>query len=352
MGVTGKDVAQYVGVSAATVSMVFRNKPGVSSEVRGRVLAAAQALGYEYTGTAGTRQAGVIQLIIYKRHGKVVSDTPFFEHLTKGVADEVHRLGFQLSITYFYGTESAAEQLRGIKSTKCAGIILLATEMHTDDLAIFESLNVPIVLLDNWFPSKRYDAVVIDNRRGAMYATQYLIKCGHTRLGYLHSKVGIRNFLERREGYLGAVGSIKKPGNDSAQRIVRVGTTIESAFEDMSAYLAIDPVLPTAFFADNDIIAAGCIRALLKAGYRVPEEISVIGFDDMPICQLIEPQLTTMAVPKESMGALAVERLEKCIRGKTGGEVIRTCVFPEIVCRMSVLDLLQKSRGADAPAQT
>lgn len=339
MRVTAKDVARHVGVSAATVSLVFRNKPGVSSEVRSKVLSAAQELGFEYVGAVGNRQSSVIQLIIYKRHGKVVSDTPFFENLTKGVADEVHRVGCQLSITYFYGTESTTEQLRGIKSTKCAGIILLATEMHTADLAVFEALNVPIVLLDNWFPSKHFDAVVIDNRRGAQYATQYLVQCGHTRIGYLHSKVDIRNFLERREGYLSALNTIKKPEADSAQRIIRVGTTIDSAFEDMSAYLAIDPVLPTAFFADNDIIAAGCVRALLKAGYRVPEEISVIGFDDMPICQLLEPQLTTMAVPNERMGALAVEKLNKYISETAGGEIIRICVLPEIVPRDSVLDL-------------
>lgn len=343
MSVTAKDVAQRVGVSAATVSMVFRKKPGVSSAVRTRVLEAAQELGYEYVDSGASHRSSIIQLIIYKRHGKVVSDTPFFEHLTKGVSDEVRALGYQLTITYFYGTESVSEQLRSITSAQCAGIILLTTEMHSADMAAFESLSVPIVLLDNWFPNKRYDAVVIDNQRGAWRAVHYLIKCGHTRLGYLNSKVDIRNFTERRDGYLSAVSSLRELGNNSAQRIVRVGTTLESAFEDMSAYLAADPVLPTAFFADNDIIAAGCMRALLKAGYRVPDEISIIGFDDMPLCQMLEPKLSTMAVPKESMGALAVERLDKRIRGETGGEIVRLSVFPEIISRESVLDLHAKN---------
>lgn len=339
MDITAKDVAQYVGVSTATVSMVFRNKPGISDAVRARVLQAAQELGFSYNGSGAARRLGIIQLIIYKRHGKVVSDTPFFEHLTKGVADGVHALGYQLSITYFYRTESVAEQIRSLASTKCVGIILLTTEMHSGDVAAFDALNVPIVLLDTWFPSKRYDAVVIDNQRGAWNAVHSLIKCGHTRLGYLHSKVDIRNFNERRDGYLSAVNSMKETAADCAQRIIPIGTTLESAFEDMSAYLATDPVLPTAFFADNDIIAIGCMRALLKAGYRIPQEISVIGFDDLPLCQLMEPKLTTMAVPKERMGALAAERLDKCIRGETGGETIRLSVFPEIITRESVLDL-------------
>lgn len=343
MKVTAKDVAQRAQVSTATVSMVFRNRPGISEPVRAKVRAAAEELGFSYEGAAApVHKSRIIQFIIYKRHGKVVSDTPFFEHLTKGVADEVNALGYQLSITYFYGTESAQEQLRSIQTLKCMGIILLTTEMHSADLNVFESLNVPIVLLDNWFPNKRYNTVVIDNQRGAWYAAHYLIQHGHVRLGYLKSSVEIRNFSERWDGYLHALSALKDPHNDSAQRIVRVGTTLEAAFEDMSAYLAADPVLPTAFFADNDIIAAGCMRALLKAGYRVPEEISVIGFDDMPICQMLEPKLTTMAVPKERMGALAVQRLDQLIRGQTDGEIIRISVFPEIIVRDSVLDLNRK----------
>jgi LacI family transcriptional regulator len=339
MNLTAREVAQKAGVSPATVSLVFRGKPGISARTRARVLAAAQELGFAYAAPAQARPLQTVQLVLYKRHGKVVADTPFFENLTKGISDTVHALGYQLSITYFYAAENIAEQLRGIQSSHCVGILLLTTEMHTADLAPFEALDVPVVLLDNWFPGKKYDAVVIDNQRGAFQATQFLIQCGHTRLGYLSSKVEIRNFRERREGYLGAIRSLKDPANDSARRIVRVGTTVESACADMTAYLSGDPVLPTAFFADNDSIAAGCIRALQHAGYRVPEEISVIGFDDMPVCELMEPPLSTMAVPKERMGALAAERLDLRIRGLTGGEVIRVSVQPEIVVRQSVLPI-------------
>lgn len=339
MGINAKDVANRVGVSAATVSMVFRNKPGISQNVRQKVLTAAQEMGFEYKSSSAGSNKQCIQLVIYKRHGKVVSDTPFFEHLTKGVADEVHLLGYQLTITYFYATENTSEQIRSIKSSNCAGIILLTTEMDGTDMGAFESLNVPIILLDNWFPNKKYDAVVIDNQHGAWEATHYLMKCGHKRIGYLSSKINIRNFSERKEGYLNAVSSLHESKSDCSQRIIQVGTTIEAAYDDMSEYLSTDPVLPTAFFADNDIIAAGCIRALLKSGYRIPEEISIIGFDDMPLCQMVEPRLSTMAVPKESMGALAVDRLDRIIKGQTGGETIKIAVFPEIVFRDSILTL-------------
>lgn len=339
MSVTAKDIAGKLGISPATVSLVFRNKPGVSDAVREQVRATAQEMGFEYSSSAGVRRSNTILFIIYKRHGKVVSNTAFFDRLTQGVSDQVYRLGYQLSVLYFYGTENISEQMRSVTIAKCAGIILLTTEMRASDIEIFQSLSVPIVLLDNWFPNKRMDAVVIDNMHGAWRAVQHLIRCGHTRIGYLHSKVEIRNFRERREGYLSAIASMQGVANDSSQRILTLGTTTDAAFEDMSAYLAAYPILPTAFFADNDIIAVGCMRALLKAGYRVPEEVSIIGFDDMPICQMTDPQLTTMSVPSERMGALAVERLDKRIKGETGGEVIRLSVFPEIIKRGSVVNL-------------
>ena len=147
----------------------------------------------------------------------------------------------------------------------------------------------------------------------------------------------IRNFRERCDGYLSAVRSIQEPDNSSAQRIIRVGTTLEAAAADMAAYLATDPLLPTAFFADNDIIAVGCCRALLNAGYRIPQNVSIVGFDDTAICQFIEPQLTTMSVPKERLGALAVDRLDRLIHG-TSSENIRISLVPEIMIRDSVYD--------------
>ncbi|MDD4849291.1 MAG: LacI family DNA-binding transcriptional regulator [Gemmiger sp.] len=348
MSATAKDIARLLGVSPATVSLVFRNKPGVSDAVREKVIATAQEVGFEYSAIPGQRHSNTIQFIIYKRHGKVVSSTSFFDRLTQGVSDKVHQLGYQLSIAYFYGTENSSEQLRTIASSKCAGIILLATEMKSSDMEPFQNLHVPVVLLDNWFPNKRYDAVVIDNTYAAWRAVHHLIRSGHTRIGYLHSKVEIRNFRERRDGYLNAVNALKDADNDSSKRIISLGTTTESAFEDMMAYLATNPVLPTAFFADNDIIALGCMRALLKSGYCVPEEVSMIGFDDMPICQMIDPQLTTMAVPNDRMGALAVERLDKRIRGKTA-EIVRIAVFPEIVKRASVYN--RAANAAEPNAQ-
>ena len=121
---------------------------------------------------------------------------------------------------------------------------------------------------------------------------------------------------------------------DPAKAIVRVGTTIESAFDDMSAYLATGPDLPTAFFADNDIIAAGCMRALAKAGIRVPEDVSIVGFDDIDLAAFSAPPLTTVAQPKLQIGTLAAEMLLE--RVKTGRrEARRVILEPQLKVRGS-----------------
>lgn len=341
MAVTARQVAKEAGVSPATVSLVFRNKPGVGQETRDHVREVAQRLGYEYHGPISPVEGrgATLQLVAYKSHGKVVGETAFFEQLMAGVSDEAYVQGFpRLEISYYYAKQDPKEQLKALRSTKCAGIILLATEMRSTDVSAIERLGVPVVLLDGWFLTKNLDAVVIDNQRGALNATNYLVRHGHRDIGYLHSSVDIRNFLERQDGWIQAVRTFIDHDYDFRSATVRVGTTVVDAREDMAAYLASGGHVPTAFFADNDIIAAGCIRALQDAGYRVPEDVSVIGLDDMPFAQIMDPALTTMAVPKQRMGALAVQRLVSLIH-EGRREIVRTAVLPEIVERASVKQL-------------
>ena len=113
MAVTARDVAKKAGVSPAAASLVFRGKPGVGDETRERVLAVAREMGFEYSAPSEVRRTSTLQLIIYKKHGKVVSETPFFEQLTKGVSDETYRLGYhRLSISYFYAVSTPPSSSR------------------------------------------------------------------------------------------------------------------------------------------------------------------------------------------------------------------------------------------------
>ena len=260
--------------------------------------------------------------------------------------ERAQELGYHLSVTFFYASQDAAEQLHSLRTLKSVGIVLLATEMRSHDMELFAGIDLPIVLLDNYFPSVRYDSVGIDNRYGAWNAVRYLIECGHIQLGYLHSSVEIRNFAERYDGYLYGCRSLPEGvAKDSSRRIVRVGSSAETAAKDMRAYLATEPMLPSAFFADNDQIAAGCCRALLEEGIRIPQDISIIGFDDSSICTMMSPQLTTMGVHKKRMGGLAVSRLHERLQYHMP-ENVRTLIQPSIVVRGTV-----RNRNAPDPSR-
>lgn len=335
--VTARDVAKAAGVSPATVSLVFRGKPGVGRETRDRVIACAKNLGYEYLARDPERPSTTLLLVVFKRTGQVVGETPFFDELIGGVSDATYRMGFhRLTVTYFYATQDAHEQMDALRQARCAGIILLATEAKTVDIAQFERLGVPIVLLDSWFPGKKLDSVVIDNMLGGYDAVRHLVARGHRDIGYLHCGVPIRNFIERQSGFVQAMREVLPGGMEKAPDIVRVGSTVEEAYQDMKAYLTTNPRLCSAYFADNDIVAAGCMRALEEHGASMPDEVSIIGFDDTTHCLNVSPTLSTMAVPKRAMGELAVKRLTSLIRGETNGEGARISVFPTVVERESV----------------
>ena len=162
-------------------------------------------------------------------------------------------------------------------------------------------------------------------------ATSYLVNHGHQQIGYLRSKIRIKNFLEREDGFCKGLSTQKR-----SDYIFDVEPTSEGAYHDMKALLEKSPKLPTAFFADNDIIAISCMKALKEKGFRLPEDISVIGFDDiMPLCEIIEPKLTTMRVPKQRLGMLAVDRLIANINNEAK-EIIKLEVSTELVERDSV----------------
>jgi LacI family transcriptional regulator len=162
-------------------------------------------------------------------------------------------------------------------------------------------------LLDYWSFDMDFNGVVIDNDDSVRKAVNYLYHNGHTRIGYLQGKFRILGFKQREAGYYSAMrenGLNIHPGY-----IVELSTTMNGAYKDMLEYLGSKPMLPTAFFADNDIIALGAMKALQENGYRVPEDISIIGFDDLPFCEISSPRLTSLRVPKQEMGKLAVRKI-------------------------------------------
>lgn len=307
MSITAKELAAKLNLSAATVSMVLNNKPGISGSTRTRVLEAARKYGYEFRKAPESYVESTISFVIYKKHGVVVADTPFFTELIEGIVRTCQDSNCFPQISYYYEKESFDVQAERGNYHSCAGMILLGTEMEPADLRQFQQLRIPLVILDCYYDEVAADFVLINNTQGAFLATSYLIQSGHRKVGYLKSSVQISNFSERANGYYNA---LRRYGMDTSHTyVIEVTPQAERCYEDTMRYLKNEPALATAYFADNDIIAAAALRAFSMCGYRVPEDISVVGFDDMPICQLTTPALSTMSVPKHALGAAAVTRL-------------------------------------------
>lgn len=309
MGITAKELAKKLNLSAAAVSMALNNKPGVSTATRRLVIETAEKYGYDFSRISGRQtKAGAIYFVIYKKHGTVVADTPFFSQVSEGISLECKKQNYKLKISYLYEDEETIQkQIEDIQYSDCCGIILLGTEMNADDVGPFLNLPVPFVLLDAYFETVSCNCVLINNTQGAFLAAKYLIQKRKKQPGYLQSAYQISNFSKRADGFYHAVRSA---GMSASKSIVhRLTPSVEGAFADMLELLKNKEELADCYFADNDLIAVGAIKALKQYGCKIPGDIAIVGFDNLPIGTVIEPSLTTIHVPKQYMGEASVRRL-------------------------------------------
>lgn len=334
MGISAKELAQKIHMSPATISMVFNNKPGVSEATKKAVFEAAKKYDYVPSKTSSLKKR-IIQLVIYQKHAMVVSDTPFFFQVIEGITQKCNDKKCIVNINYLSETSDVAQQIKSISSMDSDGLILLATEMNREDFEILHDIDVPVVVLDCYYDDLDYDCVVINNSQGAYCATEYLAKMGHKKIGYLHSSVSISNFEERATGYSNA---LKMYGiRPSEEYVHRISSMSAQGYLDMVRILEEKAELADAYFADNDIIAAAAMKAFREYGYRIPEDISIVGFDDMPLCDIMNPPLSTMYVDKRLLGWTAVDCLLKRMDDEKYGKM-KIAVQTTLVCRESVLD--------------
>lgn len=324
MRMTLRDIAQLANVSPATVSNALNGRPGVSKEVRAQILAIAQEMGYQLNREA-QRPSRYVRLIIFKCHGMVVMDTPFFSELIQSIQLECRGRSMELLISHISVQEDAdyAEQIRSFNAEGCAGVILLGTEMSEKELRLFDDLQLPMVVLDNIFRREKVHSVVMNNLEAGRLAAKTLYEAGHRSIGHITSSVGFSNMTDRLGGFR---EGLQEHGLTLAEEQVwPVRPTMNGAYEDMLALLQEKRPLPTAFFAGNDIMAIGCMRALVEKGYRVPEDVSFIGMDNTVICEACTPQLSTIQVYKHELGVVAMRTLLSLV-----DETIRSTIKVEL----------------------
>ncbi len=333
------DVAKAAGVSAATVSNALNGRKGVGDETSRRVLSFARELGYS-RDKSQSKMKQVIRLVIFKRHGLVVMDTQFFAEMIEGIERECRTNNLDLMVTHIHMEKDLdyLERIRDICQDECAGILLLATEMYSEDVKLFSQTKAPLLVLDSLFRHENFNIIVMNNYEAGFIATQRLLKMGHSNVGHITSNVRFNNMRYRRKGYEAAMAE-KGHGTNELQ-IWKVTPTLEGAYRDMCDLISErNQELPTAFFAANDIMAVGCSRALKEKGYKIPNNVSIIGMDDMAICQITNPPLSTIRVFREEIGVLAVKRLVDMMKEDTNACIQKTEVSVMLVDRKSIWDL-------------
>ena len=306
MAITAKQIAKELNISPAAVSMALNNKPGVSNETRRKIIETAKAMGYDFSKNEFSKsETKNIAFVFF--HKNFVFDTPFFTELATSIETTVHDKGYKLSVYHIHDLDNIEEQIDLIQYSGCMGMILLGTIMSNEQIKPFENVKIPIVLLDTYIPGAKMDCVVINNVEGARSATDYLIRKRKAQPGYLHSSQYFHNFEERGDGFFKAV---RQNGMPTSKSIIHtLSPSVDGAYADMIELINNKEPLANCYFADNDEIAIGAMRAFKVKGYKIPEDISIVGFDNMSYSLYVDPPLTTVNVPKSYMGKIAANRL-------------------------------------------
>jgi LacI family transcriptional regulator len=314
MSITAKELAKLLNLSEPAVSMALNNKPGVSLKTKNRVLQAAEEYGYDFSRLSRKKyKMDSIYVIWYRGSNAILRYTPLFDELLSGIETECVAQGYHVrTLQFFEKSDDLKSTLETIRKSDCNGIILLGTELEESVGKQFLSLNLPVVILDSNFDSLNCNYIVINNYQGAYQATDYLISRYSKQPGHLRSSFSLRNFSERKMGYRQA---LKDNGMSTAASIIHeLPPTIEGAMSEMLQDIDSGVPLARSYFADNDLIAVGAIKAFRLRGYQIPEEVAIIGFDNISEGRIIDPALTTIDYPRTYMAQIAIRTLIDIIK--------------------------------------
>lgn len=307
-----KEVAKHANVSLSTVSYVVNNSGPVAAERRARVLAAVREL--RYTPNEAARRLKRRSALAI---GLFVPDlvNQFFALLVQGVERAASERDVLVVLSAPEGNDEAeSRNARLLRSQRVDGVIYLSgTAASTGSLLELTSLG-PVVLVDERHPGLDLPAVLSDGRRGAREVAKYVLEQGHERVAVIAGPTWSWTAEQRLAGYREACAAL---GHDPDKLSVFVGDYLQSSGRELAAQVLAGPAdkRPTALLCSNDLMAIGAIEHCKAAGLRVPEDVSIVGFDDIPIAALLSPRLTTVSQPAFEMGYRATTLLLDLIQG-------------------------------------
>lgn len=334
------DVAQYVGVSPATVSRVLANKPHVREEIRRRVLAAVEELGYQPSRVARSLRGQQAQII-----GVIISDiqNPFFTSLVRAVEDMAYTR--QHAIFLCNSDEQIDKERLYIdlmRSEQVAGVVATPTHEYSKIYQHLLDAKIPLVVVDRRLPNLAVDTVVVDNVQAAFGLVSHLIEDGHYAIGGIFAESTTTTGRERHEGYKRALQAYALPYNPKWVRLGKPKTTVGYHFTQELLNL---PQRPTALFTGNNLLTVGTLRAIQERGLRIPDDVALVAFDDLDWMSLLQPQLTVVAQPTYELGRIAAELLFSRIANPAGSPqevVLQTRILIRQSCARHHLHLASK----------
>ena len=326
--ITIKDVAREAEVSVATVSRALNGHDNVAEPVRKLVMETASRLRYQPHAAArslSSRRTQTVGVVLPDLYGE------FFSELIRGIDQVARAHGQHLLVSSYHGhPEEQGAALRAMRG-RVDGLLVLSPYADrpgflTDNLP--DAL--PAVLINTQLPESNYPALSIDNYRGATAMVEHLVESGHQRIAFIGGPADNFDARERARGYRDALARLSPEQSP---------WELPGDFDEASGYEAGRKVLeaeirPDAVFAANDMMALGCLYAFNQAGVRVPQDIALAGFDDIPLARFVHPPLTTMRVNIAELGGMAMRRLLQAIESGPGAAAPQL-LAPELIARDS-----------------
>ena len=333
------DIAQASGVSLTAVSLALSDKPGISQETRARVLDIARSLGYPVKSPTGSNTNKLIKtvgLLVISNGDEEPNPNHFYFYMVAGIDATCRQMGLNLMFANLpVDAENCPVEIPAlVESGDVDGLIIAGALIDEKTSRVLDSHPYPVVLIDSYSQTHAYNSVVTDNLQGAYQAIEYLIRKGHTHIGFVGgSDHAYPSLLERRLGYQKALREFSA----GQPYFADCGLGRDEVASAATGLLRDHPQI-TAIMGVNDETAISAMNALTESGISVPQQVSVIGFDDIYLAESVKPSLTTMRINKQSMGRLAVQLLVNQAAQSDAGCV--TSIFsPTLVERNSVVQV-------------
>jgi LacI family transcriptional regulator len=298
------DVAEASGVSYGTVSRVINNGPHVKAATRARVMDAIDSLGYVINRQAQSLARGQTHVI-----GLLVPDlgTGYIGEIMRGIDDELDHAGYDLMLfTTHRRAAKEANYVGSLVQGVVEGLLLVLPRNPEDYLGVLGNRHFPHVLVDHQGVDTNSPAVGATNWQGGYVATEYLISIGHKRIGFITGSIDLGAAQDRLAGYKAALRTHHLP---EIPELIYEGDFAQNSGVAGANVLLDLPEPPTAIFASNDVMAMGAMDVIRHRGLRIPDDISIVGFDNIPQAAMVYPPLTTVQQPLEQMGRVATQVL-------------------------------------------